>query len=297
MAGHGSGAGRLLPAMHIAAAIALLLAAVPMADVMLEPGVRGKLGGVEPVPVLAGVGGYLLWLMRVRAHAWGIRRDRSGVPSLSELGLLVAEGVLFSVAGPLAVAMWATAASLDLLLRVVPFLRRTLDARLATRTVLHGIVDGLLFGALLAVGIDARGGAASVGDLLTAPAAIGAMLAAAGLAVGIAWAGRFGDLYDAHGERAWSYWLLWPCAGVIGIVAFARDHYDLWTLMALGVVATFVTASHALVMGQRSHPNERGGRGDRPSGKYRMVVELMPVASALLAYLTLAAGGIARLVE
>lgn len=181
-------------------------------------------------------------------------------------------------------------------MRVEFFVSDWLERHVATYAISHMVVMGLIFGALLAIGIDARGGEATPTELLGAPLVIGVMLAATSIGIGFEWGRKFERYFESHGERAWTWWLLWPTVGAIAFTAIVRDDYPLWSVMALTVVTLLTIVGHALIMGQRPRPAEPGARAAQPTGHVREAIEAAPGAAGLLVYLMLAAAGVSELV-
>lgn len=303
---------RFPPVPQLVLMAVLFVAATLMSGVLLSPRPAGSLGTIDPLDALAGFVGSLLFIVRLRVYddvkdaetdraenpARPIPRGLVTVRELDAAGVLIllVEGALIASVGSLTLACWTIAAAWSLLMRVEFFAPAWLERHVATYAISHMVVMGLIYGALLAIGIDARGGDATPAELFGAPAAITAMLAATSIGIGFEWGRKFERYFDAHGERAWSLWLLWPSLGAIGFTALVRDAYPLWSVMALGAVAMFTIVTHALVMGQRSRPAVPGGRGVVPSGRLRDVVEALPGAAGLLVYLVLAAAGVTELV-
>ncbi len=206
--------------------------------------------------------------------------------------ILLVEAALIAVVGPVTFICWAIAAAWSVLMRVEFFVSEWLDEHPATFAISHMLVLGLIYGALLAMGIDARGGDTSAADLLTEPLALYAMLAATSIGIGFEWGRKFERYYAPHGERAWTLWILWPSMGAIGFTALVRDTYPTWSILALIVVTIATIVGHALVMTQR----DRSGTVV-PTGNLREAVEAVPGAAGLLVYLVLAAAGVTELIS
>jgi hypothetical protein len=210
---------------------------------------------------------------------------------VAALVVLVVEGALIASVGQLTFVLWAIAAAWSVLMRVEFFVSEWLEERVALYAISHMVVMGLIYGALLAIGIDARGGDATTADLLGSMPAVATMLAATCIGIGFEWGRKFERYLDSHGELGWSLWLLWPSLGAIAFTAIVRDEYPLWSVMALAVVSVLTIVGHALVMGQRDRA------GGHPTGNFREAVEALPGAAGLLVYLVLAIAGVVELVN
>lgn len=307
---------RFPPVPQLVLMAVLFVAATLMSGILLAPSVGGRLGGIDPLAALAGFIGSLLFIVRLRVYddVKDAETDRAenptrpiprGLVSVRELDLagvviLVIEGALIASVGSLTFWCWAIAAAWSVLMRVEFFVPAWLERHVATYAISHMVVMGLIYGALLAIGIDARGGDATPAELLGAPLAIAVMLAATSIGIGFEWGRKFERYFEAHGEHAWSLWLLWPSVGAIAFTTIVRHDYPIWSVAALAAVSMVTIFAHALVMGQRSRPaklsNWPGARGEAPTGKLREAVEALPGATGLLVYLVLAVAGIAELV-
>ncbi len=289
---------RLPPPSQLALMTTMFVAATSMSGLLLAPRIGGTLGDIHPWRTIAGFAGALLFIVRLRCDD-DVRiadTDRVETPTRpSSRGLvaalvLVVEGVLLWSVGSFAFAAWLVAAGWSVLTRMEFFASGWLGRHVATFAISHMIVMGLMFGELLAIGIDARGGEATLGELYRDPAAIGAMLAATSIGIGLEWGRRFERYHAAHGERAWTWWMLWPSLGAIGFTFLARHEYSIWAVCAL-VAATMATiAAHALVMGQRDRA------GAPPTGPLRTAVESAPGVAGLSVYFVLAVAGVVELI-
>lgn len=299
---------RFPPVPQLVLMAVLFVAATLMSGVLLAPDVGGTLGDVTWWKAATGFVGSLLFIVRLRVYddVKDADTDRienptrpipRGLVSVRELDvagvvILLVEGALIASVGPLTFICWAIAAVWSVLMRVEFFVSEWLDDHVATFAISHMVVLGLIYGALLAMGIEARGGDASVAELLGDPLALYAMLAATSIGIGFEWGRKFERYYATHGERAWSAWILWPSVGAIGFTALVRDAYPTWALLALVVVCVATIFGHALVMTQR----DRSGTVV-PTGNLREAVEAVPGASGLLVYLVLAIAGVVELVN
>lgn len=215
---------------------------------------------------------------------------------------LLAEGVLFAMVGALALGSWALAAVGSVLLRLTASTISTSASRQpANRAICESVIAGLGLGMLLAAGREITPGfeAGSLVDHIGDATTVGLMLATASLCLGIEWGLHFERYFDAYGDRAWTWWMLWPSMGVMGIIALVAKQYVTWAVLALIVIAMFTIIGHALVMGQRSKPDMESTawprRGDAPNGPLRSAVAGAPLATGTLAYFVLAAAAIAML--
>ncbi|MBC7460559.1 MAG: hypothetical protein H7287_04290, partial [Thermoleophilia bacterium] len=155
---------------------------------------------------------------------------------------------------------------------------------------------------LLATGIEGRGASVRIGDLVTSPLAMLAIVGAVALGIGITWGERFATVYRSGGERAWLLWLLWPSIGAISLTYLAREELPTWTLMCLIAITLATIMGHALIATQRPREQVEGRPGqlgphleEPPAGGLLEVVQLAPTFSALLVSLTFAAAGISDL--
>lgn len=307
---------RFPPPPQLVLMAVLFVAATLMSGALLAPDVGGTLGDIEPGAAVAGFLGSLLFIVRLRLYddVKDADTDRienptrpipRGLVTVRELDVaaavvLVVEGALIASVGSLTFWCWAIAAAWSVLMRVEFFAPQWLDRHVAMFAISHMVVLGLIYGALLGIGIEARGGAATVGELYGAWPAVGAILAATSIGIGFEWGRKFERYFAVHGERAWSLWLLWPSIGAIGFTALVRLDYPLWSVLALVVISLATIIVHALVMGQRSKPDldtTPVTPGDVPTGKLREAVEAAPGASGLLVYLVLAIAGVVELVS
>jgi hypothetical protein len=298
---------RFPPVPQLVLMIVLFVAATLMSGVLIAPGVGGTLGDVQPAAALAGFLGSLLFIVRLRVYddVKDADTDRvenptrpipRGLVSVRELDvagvvILVVEGALIASVGSLTFWCWAIAAAWSVLMRVEFFVPAWLDRHVATYAISHMVVMGLIYGALLAIGIDARGGEATIGELLGNSKVLQAMVAATTIGIGFEWGRKFERYHAAHGERAWTLWMLWPTLGAIGFTAIVRFEYPSWSLAALAAFTMLIIVSHALVMGQRDRA------GATPEGPIREAVEAAPGAAGLIVYLVLAVAGVSELVS
>jgi 4-hydroxybenzoate polyprenyltransferase len=297
---------RFPPVPQLVLMAVLFVAATAMPGILLAPDIGGTLGDVEPLAVLAGFVASLLFIVRLRLYddVKDAETDRvenptrpipRGLVTVRELDVaaalvLVVEGMLMLTVGPLTAWCWAIAAAWSVLMRVEFLAPRWLDRHVTAFAVSHMVVLGLIFGSLLGIGIEARGGSASVAELFGDRVVLLVLLAATSIGVGFEWGRKFERYHAALGERAWTLWMLWPSVGVLLLLAQVRDPYPLWSVLALVVVAMGTIMGHALVMGQRDRS------GAVPTGKLREAVELAPGTTGLLSYVILAAAGIVELV-
>lgn len=298
---------RFPPVPQLVLMTVLFVAATLMSGVLLDPGPAEDVGEIDWLKAAAGFLGSLLFIVRLRLYddVKDADTDRvenptrpipRGLVSVRELDVaaavvLVVEGALIASVGELTFWVWTIAAAWSVLMRVEFFASGWLDRHMATFAISHMVVMGLIYGALLAIGIEARGASAGVGELLGTGEVIVAMLAATSIGIGFEWGRKFERYHAAHGDRAWTLWLLWPSVGVLAFTALVRDAYPLWSVMALVVVAMLTNVGHALVMGQRDRT------GAPPVGGMRDAVEAAPGAAGLLVYLVLAIAGVTELVN
>jgi 4-hydroxybenzoate polyprenyltransferase len=298
---------RFPPAPQLVLMAVLFVAATLMSGILLPERVTGHLGDIEPLRALAGFVGSLLFIVRLRLYddVKDADTDRVENPTrpiprglvtvreldVTALVVLLVEGALIATVGQLTFVLWAIAAAWSLLMRVEFFVSAWLEEHIATYAISHMVVMGLIYGALLAIGIDARDGTASTADLLGSWQAVATMLAATSIGIGFEWGRKFERYLETHGERGWSLWLLWPSLGALAFTGVVRDAYPLWSVMALAVVTMATIFGHALVMGQRDKT------GAAPEGKFREAIEALPGAAGLLVYLVLAIAGVVELVS
>lgn len=299
---------RFPPAPQLVLMAVLFVAATLMSGVLLPESLTGSLGDISPLKTLAGFVGSLLFIVRLRVYddVKDADTDRienptrpipRGLVSIRELdvagvAILLVEAALIASVGSLTFILWAIAAGWSMLMRVEFFVSDWLDRHVATFAISHMIVMGLIYGALLAIGIDARGGDATASELLVEPLVISAMLAATSIGIGFEWGRKFERYHETHGERAWTLWILWPSAGAIGFTAIVRDEYPISAILTLVVITVVTIIGHALVMTQR----DRSGTVV-PTGKLREAVEAAPGAAGLLVYLVLAVAGVTELIS
>lgn len=307
---------RFPPVPQLVLMAVLFVAATLMGGVMLAPAIGGSLGDIDPAKALAGFVGSLLFIVRLRLYddVKDADTDRienptrpipRGLVTVRELDVaaavvLVVEGALIASVGSLTFWTWAIAAAWSVLMRVEFFVPEWLDRHVASFAISHMAVMGLIYGSLLAIGIEARGGEATLGELLGSPVVLGLMLASMSIGIGFEWGRKFERYFATHGERAWTWWLLWPSLGAIGFTFIVRHDYPIWAVTAMAVVTLATIIAHALVMGQRDRPapgSPRAAHGAAPTGPLREAVEAVPGASGLLLYLVLAVAGIVELVS
>jgi 4-hydroxybenzoate polyprenyltransferase len=298
---------RFPPVPQLILMAVLFVAATLMSAVLLPESITGSLGDIDPLKAVAGFVGSLLFIVRLRlyddvkdADADRIENPTRPIPrglvTIRELDVaafvvLVVEGALIATVGPLTFTCWAIAAAWSILMRVEFFVSEWLDTHPATFAISHMIVLGLIYGALLAMGIEAREGDSTLALLYGEPVVIGVILAATSIGIGFEWGRKFERYHVVHGERAWTLWMLWPCVGAIAFTTLVRHDYPAWSVAALAAVSLFSIAAHALVMGQRDKEHRTV-----PTGKLREAVEAVPGASGLLVYLVLAIAGVTELV-
>ena len=299
---------RFPPVPQLVLMAVLFVAATLMSGVLLPESLTGELGDVNAFKAIAGFVGALLFIVRLRVYddVKDADTDRienptrplpRGLVSVRELDvagvvILVVEAALIASVGSLTFILWAIAAAWSVLMRVEFFVSEWLDRHVATFAISHMVVMGLIYGALLAIGIDARGGDTTSIDLLTEPVVLYAMLAATSIGIGFEWGRKFERYYETHGERAWTMWILWPSLGAIGFTAIVRDTYPISAVLTLVVISILTITAHGLVMTQRN----RSGTVV-PTGKLREAVEAVPGAAGLLVYLVLAVAGVTELVN
>ena len=298
---------RFPPVPQLILMAVLFVAATLMSAVLLPTSITGSLGDIDPIKAVAGFVGSLLFIIRLRlyddvkdADADRIENPTRPIPrglvTIRELDVaafvvLVIEGALIASVGPVTFACWAIAAAWSVLMRLEFFVPEWLDRHVATFAISHMVVLGLIYGALLAMGIEARGGDTSLATLYGEPVVIGVILAATSIGIGFEWGRKFERYFATHKERAWTLWMLWPCVGAIAFTALVRDDYPVWAVTTLGVVSLLSIVGHALVMGQRDR------EGAVPTGNLREAVEAVPGAAGLLVYLILAIAGVVELVS
>ncbi len=306
---------RFPPGPQLVLMFVMFVAATLMSGVLLAPEIGGRLGDVDALKAVAGLAGALLFIVRLRLYddVKDADVDRvenptrpipRGLVTVGELDVaaavvLVVEGALLASVGSLTFWCWAIAAAWSVLMRLEFFVSDWLDDHVATFAISHMVVLGLIYGALLALGIDARGGEATLGELAASHTVWWVLLAATSIGIGFEWGRKFERYFATHGERAWTLWMLWPTLGAIGFTAIVREAYPIWSVMALAVVTLATIVGHALVMGQRSRPprdSVPGARGEVPTGPLREAVEIAPGAAGLLVFLVLAVAGVAELV-
>lgn len=127
-------------------------------------------------------------------------------------------------------------------------------------------------------------------------AGLGAVAVAAVLFAGLWWTRDFAARIERHGDRAWTIWLLLPSLGAIGATLLAREHWPIWTVVALAVVTMPTIAVHAMFMGQRDKPPVHGGTGAPPTGALARIVAWLPVVTTVAVLLVLAATGVVDLI-
>ena len=298
---------RFPPVPQLILMAVLFVAATLMSAVLLPESITGELGDIDPLKAIAGFVGSLLFIVRLRvyddvkdADADRIENPTRPIPrglvSIRELDvtgvvILLVEGALIASVGPLTFITWAIAAAWSILMRVEFFVSEWLDRHVATFAISHMVVLGLIYGALLSMGIEGRGGESTLGELYGEGVVIGVILAATSIGIGFEWGRKFERYFATHGERAWTLWMLWPSVGALAFTALVRNDYPIWSVAALAAVTMFTIVGHALVMGQR----DRGGKV--PTGKLREAVEAVPGASGLLVYLVLAIAGVVEMVN
>jgi 4-hydroxybenzoate polyprenyltransferase len=298
---------RFPPVPQLVLMAVLFVAATLMTGVLLPESITGSHGDIDPLRAAAGFIGSLLFIVRLRlyddvkdADADRIENPTRPIPrglvtirelDVAALVVLVVEGALIAAVGPLTFTCWAIAAAWSILMRVEFFVSEWLDRHVATFAISHMVVLGLIYGALLAMGIEARGSDSSLAELYGDLKVIGVLLAATSIGIGFEWGRKFERYFATHGERAWTLWLLWPCVGALAFTAIVRHEYPAWSVAALAAVTMFSIVGHALVMGQRNR------EGELPTGKLREAVEAVPGASGLLVYLVLAIAGVVELVS
>ncbi|MEO6867066.1 MAG: hypothetical protein ABI200_03515 [Gaiellales bacterium] len=304
---------RFPPGPQLVLLVVLFIAATLMSGLLLAPDVGGTLGNIEPLPAVCAFIGSLLFIVRLRLYddvkdadtdrvenpTRPIPRGLVSVRELDVVGVLVLviEGALIAVVGPLTFTAWAIAAAWSVLMRVEFFVSSWIEPRVALYAISHMVVMGLIYGQLLSIGIEARGGSASIGELYSSTEAVVAMLAATSIGIGFEWGRKFERYFAAHGEWGWLWWMAWPCIGAITFTALVRNDYPIWSVAALTAVSIVAIFGHALIMGQRSHPPAPGERGDVPTGGMRAIVDAAPGLTGLIVYLLLAVAGIVELIK
>jgi 4-hydroxybenzoate polyprenyltransferase len=297
---------RFPPPPQLVLMTVLFVAATLMGGVLLAPEGGGTLGTIDPGKAAAGFVGALLFIVRLRLYddVKDADTDRvenpmrpipRGLVTVRELDVtaavvLAVEGLLIASVGWLTFGCWAIAAAWSVLMRAEFFVPEWLDRHPATYAISHMVVMGLIFGALLAIGIDVRGGDAGVLQLLGAQPAYLSMLAATSIGIGFEWGRKFERYHAVSAERAWTWWMLWPTLGAIGFTAVVGSEYPTWAVLAMIVITMATIIAHALVMSQRNRS------GALPTGRLREAVEAVPGVAGLLVYLVLAVAGVTELV-
>lgn len=308
---------RFPPAAQLILMVILFVAATLMSGVVIES--EDGLTDLHAAKALAGFLGALLFIIRLRLYddVKDADTDRvenptrpipRGLVSVRELDLtacvvLVAEGLLMSMVGSLTFWFWAIAAAWSVLMRVEFGVPKWLNRHVAIYAISHMVVMGLIFGTLLAMGLDtfSTQTTVTIPELLGDPLVIGLMLSSTLLGIGFEWGRKFERYFAMHGDRAWTLWMLWPSLGALGFLGLLSSKYPTWVSLGLIVVSMATITSHALIMGQRSRPtrdeNDRVVAGHLPVGKLRDAVEAAPGASGLLVYLVLAIAGLVEWVS
>jgi hypothetical protein len=270
---------------------AAYVAATLMSGILLRGRLGATLGDINAIGASCGFVASLLFTVRMRVMrtALDAGSDRR-MHHVCAGALLVPEAALLVAVGRLTVLTWLLATIVTVVVHVAALLG--LERRCAAYLIARMAAAGIAFSTLLAIGIDTRDGDLSVIDLLSSRHALGTVLAATSIVIGIEWGREFDRLESIHGEWGWSLWLLWPSAGALGFTALVRATYPTWSLVALVVVCLVTIFGHALVMGQRVRPGTEQPAQHRPSGALRELTSALPVASALLVFLVLAAAGV-----
>ncbi|MBC7460861.1 MAG: hypothetical protein H7287_05825, partial [Thermoleophilia bacterium] len=162
--------------------VVAFIATTLLPTVRLSPDIGGQLGDIEATSAIAALVATLAFVVRLQ------RFDRW------VWGLLVIEGALFALVGSTAVELWAIAAGWSILAHAgarASEREAVSVARPATRCVVQGVTAGLLAATLLATGIEGRGASVRIGDLVTSPLAMLAIVGAVALGIGITWGERF----------------------------------------------------------------------------------------------------------
>lgn len=283
--------------LELVLALAAFLAAASMGSQLLDDDVVRTLGDVEPGPASALFAGYLVFLVRARTRASG---EHGILPSWRELVLIALEGLLFLYVGTLAFGAWCFLAAWSLLAQV-EFGSRP-DGGWGERfpgwhALAHGAIAGFAVAALLAGGVEVRGGDADLVDIFGSRVVVGMLLGATVLAAGIRWGRYFERGVARLHEGAWTLWMLLPSLGAIGCTLAMRDTYPAWATAAAGAVSLFVIAAHALVMGQRPRAAKDGTPASAPVGVVRRAVSVTPVVATTALAIVIAVAGIIELVQ
>jgi hypothetical protein len=292
------------PAPHVVLVAVMVVAASSLGVVLLADGSVDTYPLPAPGVALALLAATFVLRLRVYDDVKDADTDATenptrpiprGAVSVRELDaaawwLLALECVCAAAIGPVTLAWWGVAAVWSVLMRVEFFVPRWLSAHVGTYAISHMVVLGLVFGMFMVAGVEARGAEIAVDTLIMSPIAVLAMTLATFLGCGFEWGHKFERYHAAHGERAWTTWMLWPSAGAIGWVLVAREQLDPWTTLVLAVVALGTIFGHALFAGQRPRSGTLGVAGAAPTGGLRTAVELGPGITGLLVYCTLAIG-------
>ena len=172
----------------------IFIAAVWMPPVLLDEGRFGPYGPISWGALAAAFVGALLFIVRLRlnddvkdADADRIENPTRPIPrglvterelDVTALLILLIEAALMWQVGTLTFVCWLVAAVWSLFMRAEFFVPDWLDRHVAMFAISHMVVMGLIYGALLAVGIDVRGGDGTWTELLLDPVVLGLMLAA-----------------------------------------------------------------------------------------------------------------------
>jgi len=113
------------------------------------------------------------------------------------------------------------------------------------------------------------------------------------LELGIAWSRAFARRHSRSAERAWTWWMLLPSLGAIGMTLSLRDEFPPAGVAALAGISIFVIFFHALVMGQRSRATEDTPAA-APQGPVAVAVAWAPTVASTLVFAVL---GIVQVVE
>lgn len=287
---------RFPPAPQVVLMLVLFVAATLMSKVLLAPEVGGRLGDVDYLKTAAGLFGAVLFILRLRladdvkdAETDRVENPTRPIPrglvtvrelDVAALVLLVVEAGAVAYVGKLAFIAWAIAAFWSLLMRTEFFVPRWLEAHIATYAISHMVVMGLIYGALLAMGIDTRGGEASVGEFFGSTEVVIAMLAATSIGIGFEWGRKFPRYVAAHASMAWVWWIVWPIAGAATFTWLVRDDYPDWSVITLAATTATLLVAHVVVAVRRPADDSE-------------LAEMLPGIAGLLTYLVLAIAGAA----
>jgi len=178
------------------------------------------------------------------------------VDALSVVLLLVEAG-LYAAIGQLTFVIWLIAAGFTVLMRVEFFVGEWLDKHVLTYAISHMVSMGLVFGSLIAAGIDTLGMAKGVGatDVLASSDIVIVCIGAFALGVGFELGRKFERYAGAHGTAGWILLAACPTLAV-GLFAYASTEL----VQQLG--------DHHVVGDSRAQPGwPRTSRGQAPDAR------------------------------